>query len=52
MKLEEEDKITREFLKIVEYFQPDAFLLENIRFGKLNDRPFMRNLPLMDVYYF
>ncbi len=45
------DKIVKKTLQIIEYLAPKYWWIENPRFGLLRKRPFMRNLPYIDVDY-
>ena len=45
------DKCVRKTLEIVKYFQPKMWWLENPRNGLLKNRPFMKNIPFVDVDY-
>ena len=49
--IEEGDKIVQKALEIIQYFQPKRWFLENLRTGLLKDRPYMKNIPYIDIYY-
>ena len=45
------NKITQRTFKIIRYFKPKNWFIENPRFGKLRDQPFMRGITFIDVDY-
>ena len=49
--LREADLIVQRVLEIIAYFEPDAWWIENPRSGLLKHRPFMKDLPFVDVDY-
>ncbi len=50
-KLEEADQVVIRTLEIIEYSRPEIWWLENPRTGLLKERPFMQNIPYIDVDY-
>ena len=45
------DRVVRKVLEIIKYFEPEQWWIENPRTGMLKDRPFMKDLPFVDVDY-
>ena len=45
------DAVVKKVLKIVHYFNPRVWWIENPRTGHLKDRPFMKDIPYCDVDY-
>ena len=45
------DRMVQKALEIVRYFQPRRWFLENPRYGLLRERPYMKDLPWVDVDY-
>ena len=50
-KIEEANKIVLKTLEIIEYFNPQFFILENPQTGLLKKQPFMYGMPYKDVDY-
>ena len=48
---EHADAIVKRVLKIIRYFNPGIWWIENPRNGHLKDRPFMQKIPFCDVDY-
>jgi len=49
--IEESNKIVKRTLKIIEYFKPTTWFLENPASGSLKDQKFMKKLPYYIVSY-
>ena len=49
--LERADALVKRVLKLVQYFSPKVWWIENPRTGLLKTRPFMKNLPFVDIDY-
>lgn len=45
------DSLVRQTLRIIAYFKPKAWFIENPQTGLLKTRPFMQGLPYYDVTY-
>ena len=48
---ERADALVIKVLKLVEYFSPKIWWIENPRTGHLKTRPFMKHLPFVDIDY-
>tara|TARA_R110000824_G_scaffold333318_1_gene519937 strand:- start:1046 stop:1630 length:585 start_codon:yes stop_codon:yes gene_type:complete len=49
--LESADKLVLKTLEIIKYFNPEWWFIENPQTGKLKQRPFMKDIPYIDVDY-
>ena len=49
--LEHADQVVLRTMEIIEYFHPEIWWIENPRGGMLKHRPFMKNIPFLDVDY-
>ena len=49
--LELADSLVLRSLELINYFNPQAWFIENPQTGLLKDRPFMQNLPYSDLDY-
>jgi site-specific DNA-cytosine methylase len=45
------DKLVKQTIKIIRYFQPRVWFIENPQTGLLKTRPFMKDAPFYDVTY-
>ena len=47
----EADKLVKKTLEIINYFKPCIYFIENPQTGRLKERPFMKDIPYIDVDY-
>jgi hypothetical protein len=49
--LKKADQVVNKTLEILSWFKPKAWWIENPRMGYLKSRPFMQNIPFIDIDY-
>lgn len=49
--IESADKLVLKTLEIIDYFKPCIYFIENPQTGQLKNRPFMKDIPYIDVDY-